>query len=66
MTKLLSIEEAAELLGLGKPTVYRLTSQRKIPFYKVGSRVLFDADRLTAWLEKHYQPARLSTELRNN
>jgi len=34
-------------------TLYRLTSQKKIPFYKIGGNVRFSEAHLLAWLEKH-------------
>jgi excisionase family DNA binding protein len=40
--RLLSIDEAAQFLNLAKPTLYRLTSQRLIPFSKpAGSKRLY-------------------------
>lgn len=57
MTKLLSVEEAMELLQISKPTMYRLTSKKKIPFYKIGGIVRFSEAHLMAWLEsKGVQP----------
>jgi len=51
MTKLLSVEEAMELLQISKPTMYRLTSKKKIPFYKIGGIVRFNEAHLMEWLE---------------
>jgi len=52
-TKLLTINEAAEYLTLSKDYLYRLTSLRKIPFVKIGSRVMFRSDKLQEWIEEH-------------
>lgn len=52
MTKLLTIDEAAELLQVSKPTLYRFTSQRKIPFIKIGGLVRFCEENLLQWLEE--------------
>ena len=52
MTQLLTIDEAINLLQISKPTMYRLTSQKRIPFVKVGGSVRFSEARLTEWLEK--------------
>lgn len=52
MSKLLSTKEAAEFLGLKLPTLYKYSSQKSIPFVKIGTRVLFDPDDLNAWIEK--------------
>jgi len=51
--RLLTIEEAVVFLQISKPTLYRLTSQKKIPFYKIGGNVRFSEAHLLAWLEKH-------------
>jgi len=50
---MLNISEAAERLRLSKSTLYHLTSDRGIPFYKIGQRVLFDAAELESWIQAH-------------
>lgn len=52
MQKLLSIKEASEYLGLKVPTLYKYVCSKKIPYVKLGSRVLFDPEKLTIWIEK--------------
>lgn len=47
----LSIEEAAAYLNLSKSRVYRLTSQRGIPFIKRGQGILFLKAELDNWLQ---------------
>jgi excisionase family DNA binding protein len=44
-----NIDDAASLLGMSKPTLYLLTSQKKIPFYKYGKRLVFDREELEIW-----------------
>ncbi|MBN2795310.1 MAG: helix-turn-helix domain-containing protein [Clostridia bacterium] len=51
--RLFNIGEASSFLQISKPTLYRLTSQKKIPFYKIGGNVRFSEAHLLAWLEKH-------------
>ena len=51
MREFLTIDEAAEYTRLSKPTIYRLTSRKQIPFVKVGGKVLFKFVRLEKWLE---------------
>ncbi len=46
----LSTKEAAEFTGLKQSTIYRYTVERKIPFYKIGTKILFDTDDLIKWL----------------
>ncbi len=50
LARLLTIEEVAEILRLAKPTLYRFVSLRKIPFVKIGGRVLFDSEKLSSWI----------------
>ena len=49
--KLMTVDEAAAYLGLSVHTLYSWTSQRKVPFIKLGNRVRFDRKKLDAWLE---------------
>ena len=47
----LTLEEAADYLGLSKSYLYKLTSANKIPHYKPqGKRVYFAKDELNTWL----------------
>ena len=50
MPVLLKPQEAAARLRLSLSTVYHLVGARKIPFFKIGQKVLFDAEELAAWL----------------
>ncbi|ERS88598.1 hypothetical protein Q672_10475 [Marinobacter sp. EVN1] len=46
----LSVEECAELLGLSTSYLYRLTSEKRIPFYKPnGKRIFFHRDEILGW-----------------
>ena len=58
MKKWLSVEEAAEYLGLKKSTIYAYSSQRRLPYYKRGNLVRFLIEDLDKWL----QEARVPTE----
>ncbi len=51
MEKLVSISEIAELTALSVSTIYKRTSARTIPFYKIGKRVLFKPSEINQWLE---------------
>jgi len=46
----MTIGEAAAYLGLSVHTLYAWTSQRKVPFIKLGNRVRFDRQKLDAWV----------------
>jgi len=47
-TRLLSIPEAAESLGINWSTIYRLVTAGKIPLIKLGSRSLLDPADISA------------------
>ena len=47
---LIDYVEAARLLGLSKDTLRRYVSCRKLPFYKIGTRVFFDPEELRTWV----------------
>ena len=49
--KPLSIDEASEFLHIPKATLYQFTSTRKIPFQKVGKKILFFKQELISWVE---------------
>lgn len=53
MPDVLTIREAAELTRLKTSTLYSYVESRKIPFLKVGSRVLFEKEVLNKWLVSH-------------
>lgn len=50
MDNWLTIEEAAEYLGIGKTNLYFLTREGKIPSNKVGKKWIFDKKQLDAWI----------------
>ncbi len=53
MKRLIHIQEASNLTGLAVQTLYQMTSSRRIPFTKLGGRVLFDPVKLEEWIEKN-------------
>lgn len=48
---LINVQEAAALLNLAVATVYEKTSQRVIPHYKHGKKLMFKKSELLAWVE---------------
>ena len=58
---LLTIEEAAGLLGVKPQTLYLWVSQRRVPFRKIGRLVRFTETDLEEFIEKQKQPP-LSSE----
>jgi excisionase family DNA binding protein len=51
--RLLNIQEASEYLGFAVHTIYGWTSQRQIPFVKIGGRLRFDKRKLDRWIEQN-------------
>lgn len=48
---LLTIKEVARKIKKPVKTIYSYTSQRQIPYYKVGKSLLFSELKINAWLE---------------
>jgi excisionase family DNA binding protein len=53
LRRLITAKEASQYLSLSKDTVYRMASLKKLPYLKIGDRVLFDVKALDHWIEKH-------------
>jgi excisionase family DNA binding protein len=51
--RLLTIDETAEYLGLAPTTLYKMVSQRRLPFVKVGRLLRFDSRLIDEWLQAH-------------
>jgi len=50
--KPISESELCEKVGLSKPTLWKLRKNNKIPFLKVGSRILYNLTDVLAALNK--------------
>lgn len=59
-SEFLTIAEASLFMKVKVSTLYAWVYQRKIPFRKHGSRVVFEAVELRAWSEKRKVPEYLS------
>lgn len=59
-SQFLMIREAADFMKVKVSTLYAWVYQRKIPFRKHGSRVVFDVIELREWSEKRRVPEHLS------
>ena len=55
--RLMTADEVADWLRVPRSTVYQLTRSRRIPFLKVGRRVLFDHGSVAAWVAVADDPA---------
>jgi excisionase family DNA binding protein len=49
--KPLTLEQAADFLGIPKATLYQFTSKRLIPFRKLGRRIVFSKADLMTFLD---------------
>jgi excisionase family DNA binding protein len=48
---LINIQEAPALLNLAVNTIYEKTSEKLIPHYKHGKKIMFKKSELLAWVE---------------
>ena len=47
---LLTVEQAAEWLGMSPAAIRSMVQRRQVPYFKVGRRVRFDPDHVQRWL----------------
>ena len=62
MTRLLTMDEASEYLGISKLTLYGWVSARKLGFVKVGRLVKFKQPDLDKWIDQHTVKARIESQ----
>ena len=61
--KALSVKEAVQFTGLSQNYIYKLISQKKIPFYKpMGGRVFFRLNELENFIFRNRQGADYETK----
>lgn len=53
--EILNLEQVSALLNLAKPTIYSLTSKRKIPYFKKGKKLYFKKSEILVWIEQGKQ-----------
>lgn len=53
MEKYLTIEEVCDILQVKKHYIYGLTSQKRIPFIKIGRFLRFRREEIEEWLKEH-------------
>jgi len=58
--KLLTIDELAEYLKMGRTKLYRMAQEGNIPASKVGNQWRFDREEIDQWMKRqgpsHYNP----------
>jgi len=52
LRRLITAKEASQYLSLSTDTIYRMASLKKLPYLKIGDRVLFDIKTLDQWIER--------------
>ena len=62
MSRLLTMDEASEYLGISKLTLYGWVSARKLGFVKVGRLVKFKQQDLDKWIDQHTVKPRVETQ----
>lgn len=50
---LISVREAATLLGISESTAYRLAREDRIPVVRIGASVKVNRRQLELWIEQH-------------
>lgn len=58
MRDVLSFEEATEFLGIGKTLLRQCVNEGRIPYARIGRRIVFSKKQLLDWIEKGGENAR--------
>ena len=58
MKELCDIKTIAEYLNVSVPYIRKLVYSKRIPHYKIGSRLKFDIKEINEWLEEYKQEER--------
>ena len=58
--RLLTLPQAAKLLNVTIRTLHRMIHKQELPAFKVGGQWRFPESRLTEWIERHEQSARVA------
>lgn len=59
----LTIDDVHLLTGISKSTIYRLTCEKKIPYYKPNAKLLFfDRAEIEAWAKQNRVNTKLEAE----
>ena len=64
---MISLEEFCIYTGISKANAYKLTSGRKIPFYRpFGKKIYFDMQEVTEYLKHNRVESKLNVEVKAN
>lgn len=62
--KMLTIDEAAKYLSISKHTVYKMTAEHQVRFYKPsGKRIYFDVEDLNEWMKSRMVKSNADTNI---
>jgi excisionase family DNA binding protein len=61
----LTVDELAEMLRVKPRTIYEMVSQDRIPYRKVGRRVVFLLAEILEWTDPKPQPGALAFKTRS-
>ncbi len=53
LRRLITAKEAGQYLSLSTDTIYRMAASKRLPYLKIGDRVLFDVKSLDQWIERN-------------
>ena len=51
LAEVLNVEQVADLLGLGRNTVYEAANRGEIPHRRIGRRLIFSRSAVMEWLQ---------------
>ena len=49
----LSVQQAADILGVSRATLYRYVCLKQVPHVRIYGRILFDEERLQKFVDEH-------------
>lgn len=53
LDEFLTVRELAEWIRLSESHVYFLVNKKKIPFVKLGGKLLFDREKIRGWIDSN-------------
>lgn len=52
--KKFDVKELSEYLNISISMIRKLTSKKSIPHYRIGKKILFDANEIDVWLKSNH------------
>ncbi|MDD3305214.1 MAG: helix-turn-helix domain-containing protein [Bacilli bacterium] len=50
MRKVLNVKEVKDYLSVSESTIRKLVREKKIPYFRVASKILFDQEKIDQWI----------------